>query len=256
MKRVLTAALLIPTVLYVALLAPQPVFLAVLLLVAGLCFHEYRGMTVRLGSPVPAVLGFGGGALLILVPQFWFAAVLLAIVFAGMALAMRSGDLGSALPSAAALALGEVYIFGGWRCAVLLRAFNPWWLAYALALNWIGDIAAYYVGRSIGRHKLAPRVSPAKSWEGAIASALASAAFGVAFLSIYRGDLSWPSAAALSVASNAAGQVGDLAESAIKRGAGVKDSGALLPGHGGMLDRVDSTLFALPVVYAFMLWRQ
>ncbi len=119
-------------------------------------------------------------------------------------------------------------------------------------LNWIGDIGAYYVGRSIGRHKLARIVSPGKSWEGAAASLLASMIFGLTFLHWAIPAVPIAEALALTAVANVAGQFGDLCESALKRGAGVKDSGTLLPGHGGWLDRVDSTLFTLPVVYLYV----
>jgi phosphatidate cytidylyltransferase len=119
-------------------------------------------------------------------------------------------------------------------------------------LNWVGDIGAYYIGRPFGKHKLAPRVSPKKSWEGSIASVVTSGLVGTFYLQRFLPGVPLGQAVALTVAANIAGQLGDLAESAIKRGANVKDSGGILPGHGGFLDRVDSTLFALPVVYAYL----
>jgi phosphatidate cytidylyltransferase len=132
---------------------------------------------------------------------------------------------------------------------VELRAISPYWTFFALSLNWAGDIAALYVGRSIGRHKLAPEVSPAKSWEGSIGSTVASVIYGALYFPRLLPSVPLAEALGLTVIANVAGQLGDLCESAIKRGAGVKDSGNLLPGHGGWLDRVDSSLFALPVVY-------
>jgi phosphatidate cytidylyltransferase len=148
--------------------------------------------------------------------------------------------------------LGVVYIFGAWRCALALRLINPHWLMIALLVSWAGDTAALYVGRSIGRHKLAPRVSPSKTWEGSIGSVIG----GVLAAGIYAHYLipSAPLWAVLGVAAagNIAGQLGDLCESAFKRGAGVKDSGTTLPGHGGWLDRIDSSLFSIPVVYALL----
>jgi phosphatidate cytidylyltransferase len=123
---------------------------------------------------------------------------------------------------------------------------------FGLMVNWIGDTGAYYVGKNFGRHKLAPAVSPGKSWEGAAASAITGVVFGLVYLPLTIRGTSLLSAGLLAFAANAAGQVGDLAESALKRGAGVKDSGTLLPGHGGLLDRVDSTMFALPVLYALV----
>ncbi len=148
--------------------------------------------------------------------------------------------------------MGVVYIFGCWRFALLLRGASPYWLLYALALNWIADACAYYVGKNLGRHKLSPAISPGKTWEGAVASLAGAVLFGVVFIWQLLPGVPVLHGVVLSVAANGAGQVGDLAESALKRGAHVKDSGALLPGHGGMLDRVDSTLFALPVVYVFV----
>ena len=123
---------------------------------------------------------------------------------------------------------------------------------YGLMLNWVGDIGAYYIGRRFGIHKLAPRVSPKKSWEGSIASLVTSILLGGLYLHQFLPSVPWWQGVALTTVANVAGQFGDLAESAMKRGAHVKDSGGLLPGHGGFLDRVDSTLFALPVIYAYL----
>ena len=156
------------------------------------------------------------------------------------------------MPRAAFLLFGVVYIFGSWRLAIPLRDASPYWLLFALALSWVGDTAAYYVGKSFGRHSLAPRVSPKKTWEGSAASVAGSVVFGWLFLRVFLPQVPAWHAMTLAAAANAAGQAGDLAESAIKRGAGVKDSGSILPGHGGLLDRVDSTLFAMPVVYLYL----
>jgi phosphatidate cytidylyltransferase len=121
---------------------------------------------------------------------------------------------------------------------------------FALLVNWVGDAGAYYVGKAFGRHKMAPRVSPQKSWEGAAASLVTSVLIAGGYLMHFVPAIGAPLAIGFAAAANVAGQLGDLVESAMKRGAGIKDSGAILPGHGGFLDRVDSTLFSLPVVYA------
>ncbi|MFP5288155.1 MAG: phosphatidate cytidylyltransferase, partial [Thermoanaerobaculia bacterium] len=121
-----------------------------------------------------------------------------------------------------------------------------------MAIVWLGDTAAYYVGSRIGRHKMAPTISPKKSWEGAAAgffTGVAAAAVWSA-LRMDRIDLRILAVASLTAA---AAQIGDLVESMIKRGAGVKDSGTVLPGHGGVLDRLDAMLFAAPVLL-FSLW--
>ena len=252
MKRVLTALVLIPLILCVVLWTPLWAVLAVTALVALLCFHEYSAIVAAYQAGQLGPLGFGAGLLVLALPQNALALfAVLAVALAGLCLALRADDLRTGILRAAFLLLGVVYIFGCWRCAPLLAVQNRYWLLYALVLNWIGDIGAYYVGRSVGRHKLAPIVSPGKSWEGAAASLAVSMLFGFFFLRWAIPSVPPAIALALTAAANIAGQFGDLCESALKRGAGVKDSGTLLPGHGGMLDRVDSTLFTLPVVYLY-----
>ncbi len=255
MKRVLTAATLLPIVLYVVLWSPNLVVLAVTALVALLCFHEYSSIAAAYGAGSLRLLGIAAGLLILWLP---FPALGLAVIVAALAamgLALRAADLRDGILQAAFALLGIVYVFGCWKFAPLLAGVNRYWLLYALAVNWIGDIGAYYVGRSIGRHKLAPSVSPGKSWEGAAASLGASLLFGILFLRWAIPSVPVVAVLVLTVVANVAGQFGDLCESALKRGAGVKDSGTLLPGHGGMLDRVDSTLFTLPVVYLYVAGR-
>jgi len=253
MKRLATAVVLIPIFLYVMLWAPYAVFAAMLALVALLCYWELNGIIAAHGIPGPGVIGAIVGMAFLFAPgnliALTFFVALVALVFA-----IRSTDLRQALPAAGGLVLSILYVFGSWRCAGALRSIGPSLLFFAVALNWVGDSAAMYAGRSFGRHKLAPRVSAAKSWEGAIASAAASVIFGVLYFHwAPPHDLPWWWAAVLALAGNIAGQLGDLSESALKRGAGMKDSGTLLPGHGGWLDRVDSVLFSVPVVYVLVL---
>jgi phosphatidate cytidylyltransferase len=251
MKRILTAAALIPIVVYVVLWANFWAFLAVLVTVAMLCYREFNGVAEAYGFGAPGPVGYGAGLLLLI---WWQEAwlVVLGIALIVLAAAMRGDDLAKSLPRASLLLAGIVYIFGCWKCAIPLREMNPHWLMYALLVNWVGDMGAYYVGSRWGRHKMAPRVSPNKSWEGAAASVVASVLVAGAYLLRFVPGVEVAQAVALTVAANAAGQLGDLTESAMKRGAGVKDSGAMLPGHGGFLDRVDSTLFSLPLIYAYL----
>jgi phosphatidate cytidylyltransferase len=248
MKRIVTALVLIPFFIYIVLWAPQWAFLVTVSAVAVLCFREYADLVARHGIVKPNVFGYAAGLLVLLLPgKDVTLFVLVAIV--AMALALRSREMSRALPEAAALLLGVAYAFGSLRSGVALRAISPYWLFFALSLNWAGDIAALYVGRSFGRHKLAPEVSPGKSWEGSVASTVASVIYGACYFRWLLPAVPLAGALGLTVIANIAGQLGDLCESAMKRGAGVKDSGTLLPGHGGWLDRVDSSLFALPVVY-------
>ncbi len=251
MRRVLTSALLVPIVAYVVLWANFWLFLAVLVTVAVLCYREFDDVCAAYGFGAPGPLGYGAGLLLLV----WEGDAWLIVVAAALlafALSLSSGDLARMLPRGALLVAGVVYVFGTWKCALPLREHSPHWLMYGLLLSWTGDIAAYYVGRSFGRHKLAPRVSPNKSWEGSVGSLVASVLIGGAYLWRFLPEVPLLGAILLTIVANAAGQVGDLIESAMKRGAGVKDSGTILPGHGGFLDRVDSTLFTLPVVYAYL----
>jgi phosphatidate cytidylyltransferase len=154
---------------------------------------------------------------------------------------------GTLLRRAGALALGALYIGIPVGVLVRLRAISFWWLAGAFVLTWANDILAYLVGVSAGRHRLAPQISPKKSVEGAVGGLIGTTVAAV----LVRGwfGLDWAGAALTGVVCSVAGVLGDLVESSLKRGAGVKDSGTLLPGHGGLLDRFDSAFFVLPVIY-------
>jgi phosphatidate cytidylyltransferase len=244
MSRVLTALVLFPIAVYGTFFAPPPVFVGIVAIVALLCFHEFAGIVAGHGIERPGWLAYAAGLLVLLNPA--------PFVLAGVALlatALRATELPRVLPAAAAAVFGLVYVFGGWRSAIDLRALSANWLFFALAINFVGDIAAYYTGRAFGRHKLAPAISPAKSWEGSAGSMAAAVAFGILWRPQLGSEVPLAEAIGLAMAGNIAGQLGDLAESAMKRGAGVKDSGSLLPGHGGFLDRLDSSLFSMPVVY-------
>ena len=249
MIRVFTALLLAPAVVAIILWGPSWLLLALVAAVALLCFHEYAGIVAAQGLRPPGPASYAAG-LALLVVRGEELLLLALFAFAALALAARGGELPKVLPQAAAALLGVVYVFGGLRFALELHAESPDWLLFALGLNWAGDTAAYYTGRGLGRHKLAPQLSPSKSWEGAVAALAAAVLFGVLFLARLLPEVTWLERLSLSVAGNLAGQLGDLCESALKRGANLKDSGRLLPGHGGWLDRLDSTLFALPVVYS------
>ncbi|MCL4796337.1 MAG: phosphatidate cytidylyltransferase [Bryobacteraceae bacterium] len=252
MKRLLTGLVMLPLFFWIVAYGPDAVFLGALAVVGCFCLYEFFGILAARFPEYESVqrnpAGYAAGLFLLILPS---SEGLFLTLFALLALllTLRSRDLGAVIPLAGGLVLGVLYVFGPWRAAVGLRAIGPWWMLFALAVNWAGDTFAYYTGRAIGKRKLAPRVSPGKSWEGTIASSLASMGLGVLYLHYLQPGTPAGWAVLLCFAANAAGQLGDLAESALKRGAGVKDSGTLLPGHGGWLDRVDSSLFSVPVVY-------
>jgi len=251
MKRIITALILLPIVVWVVLAGPSWTLLLLMAAVGLIAFHEFDTIAGAQGIAKSGYPGMAAGLILLFAPEpGWVAIVILAVTL--MIVELRQVDLAKAMPSAATALLGIVYIFGAWRSALALKEINPHWLMIALLVSWAGDTAALYVGRTLGRHKLAPRVSPSKTWEGTIGSVIG----GILAAGIYAHYLI-PSAPiwlvlAVAAAGNIAGQLGDLCESAFKRGAGMKDSGTTLPGHGGWLDRIDSSLFSIPVVYALL----
>lgn len=252
MKRLITGLILTPFFFYVVALGPSWAFLLSLAGVGLFCLYEFLGI---LSARFPEheslqrnLAVYAAGLFFMILPsQEGVLLTLLAMLL--MVFTLRMRDLAGALPMASGALLGVVYIFGAWRCGVFLRAMDPWWMLFALAINWLGDTFAYYAGSAFGKHKMAPRVSPAKSWEGAGASLIGGMVAGTVFIQYKFPQVGIGRALVLCAAANIAGQLGDLAESALKRGASVKDSGNLLPGHGGWLDRVDSSLFSVPVVY-------
>ncbi len=125
------------------------------------------------------------------------------------------------------------------------------WILFMLTIVWFGDTGAYFAGKTLGRHKLSPLVSPNKTWEGSIGGFLASMGAG-ALAMLYVPGLIWPVALVLGGVIGVMGQFGDLLESLLKRTYGVKDSGNLIPGHGGVLDRIDAILFAAPMMFLYL----
>ena len=291
MKRILTAVVLIPLVLLLVFKAPLWLFALALAGIVVLALHEYLGIAESAGlkpfhwltyitALLPFLLGLFNGSLRgnqIFTFGFrffpgWLSVIVPAVLLFCILLVFRA-DLKMGLSSVSVSIFGVIYIGFGLSLLAVLRAdYDITLLVFLLFSVWTGDIAAYYVGRSFGKHKLAPIVSPNKSWEGAIASVIASLA--VAFLvlhfrlldgfilhgvdpksrALFERHLTVPGTfhvVCLGIVTNVAAQFGDLFESALKRGAGVKDSGGLLPGHGGILDRIDALLFAIPAVWYY-----
>jgi phosphatidate cytidylyltransferase len=291
LKRVLTALVLIPLVLLLVLRAPIAVLASVAGAVALAAVHELlklaeaygiqplRGPTYAYCAVFFVVIAIRPGTTdLLSTSAFSYVALSAATLapFVFLAIAMRRDLLASAFPAAMVPAFGFVYMVLPMASLVQLR--EQWrgsfLLLYLLLLVWAGDIFAYFVGKPFGRHRMSPRVSPNKTWEGAVASVVASVAVGVLMFHYAQpissallnarlierrdGVFDQPPLVpiiVLSIVLNIAAQLGDLVESLIKRGAGAKDSGALLPGHGGMLDRIDALLFAAPVLWCWAAWR-
>lgn len=204
------------------------------------------GALLACALPVAAYLD---GTLASLVPLF------LVAVAASLALVMRRPSLDGALLDWALSLAGAIYVALPLALFVALRQGEHGlrWLLLALVCTWACDSAAYLVGRAVGRRPFSPRISPKKTWEGTLGGVAAAAAAGLLAAPLV--GLPWPAALALGGAVAVLAISGDLAESFIKRQLGVKDSGALIPGHGGMLDRLDSLLFAVPLVYyVAVLW--
>ena len=254
MKRVVTAAVLIPLVLLILLKGSYLMLVVATGLVAALAAWEYSSIANSHGSQIPRALLLIGIVLLfatifrspsLILPALGFFSLALLIVCS-----FRS-PLEQVLPDTAFSVFGLIYCGLTLACVPLAwaRPGGPSQVVFLLCIVWTGDVAALYVGRSFGRHKLAPRISPQKSWEGSAAS-LAGSLLIATVLAVF---LHYPGALAswlaLAVVLNVFAQVGYLVESAMKRGAGVKDSGALLPGHGGILDRIDALLLAAPALW-------
>lgn len=295
MKRVLTAVVLVPFVLLLVFRAPLWLFALAVAGIVVLTIHEYATIIKAYGIEPMTKLCYAASIMAVISVSFassglaigyppprgitfspgWL--VLLPFIFGAPVVFRR--EMKMALPAAASSAFGVFYIAIALSLLIPIRnsSGSEYLVVFVLFSVWAGDISAYYVGRAIGRHKLAPIVSPNKSWEGAIASVFASVAVAILIFhfhqhinSLFGGrpwiaaqwsfplrsepwfsQTTWLNAAVLGILTNIAAQLGDLFESALKRGAGVKDSGTLLPGHGGILDRIDALLFAIPMVWYY-----
>lgn len=305
MKRVATAVVLIPLVLLAVFRAPQWVFAGIVGVIALIAFQEYFGIVEHYGikpfrktSYLLLVLGYalvifavasaaGSGMSKHEYASRWVQSYLAVIYLAGsmlvlpivfLVVGMRRQELETALPSAVASSFAFLYIALPLGLLTQFARRDPvgngaYLLFYLLVVVWAGDAFGYYLGRAFGKHPLAPRVSPKKTWEGTIASFLGAVVVGELLftyspeiMSVLAKVRLWPESfnapfgvtgtplwvvLVLSALINVAAQLGDLAESLLKRGAGVKDSGSLLPGHGGILDRIDALLFAIPVLWYY-----
>jgi phosphatidate cytidylyltransferase len=270
--RVITAVVLL-ALIGAAAARGEATLLELLTLFVAVAMYEWMrlagcGQAVSIATAVAyGALLAGAAALDVRAPQHATAIASLAAcalwcaLGAAVALADRGG---SKFAPSVSMVLGFVILSVGWVALDSLLQRGMLWLLSVLAVVWIADIAAYFTGRTWGRHKLAPRVSPGKTWEGAYGALafVAVAAWGVhaqwpqahIWTNRLLSELAWPAALAAMWTLVALSIVGDLFESLLKRQAQVKDSGRLLPGHGGVLDRIDATLPALPAAVLIDWW--
>jgi phosphatidate cytidylyltransferase len=276
MKRILTAIILIALVgllLFLGKLWMITLFAAV---VAGLAALEFRQLATAGGSPIPLWWTLVAVALFFLTtflrPQDTITAVSFTILLLFGWNTLRT-PLDRVLPETAAGLLLLLYIAYPLTLIPLIwnrqEGDGTVLVLFLCLCVWSGDIAALYIGKRFGRRKLAPAISPNKTWAGAIASVAASVVFGLALILLgdwfttqgssftrLHTNAQWWQWVALAVLLNIAAQFGDLLESALKRGVGLKDSGTLLPGHGGVLDRIDALLLAAPVLWFVIALRE
>jgi len=246
--RVLTAVVAIPIVVLITIFASPAIFAATVAVVSMLAVEEFFSLGVKKGIGRPGrwfLLAIAAVGMSFLGGPVWVLGAAVFAVITLMTIEMLTVSAEDALVRVA-MGLGSILY-----CPLTLgfTIFMPRREVLLLfAIIWIGDSAAYYGGRALGRRPLAPTISPKKTVEGAIAGLIGSVVAGVIggrwLLGGMRLDLIW-----ISAVTAVAGQCGDLAESMLKRSAGVKDSSSVLPGHGGILDRLDSLFFAVPVFY-------
>jgi len=266
-RRVLSALVLVPLVLGVLQYGSPGLVWALVLVIGVLSWHEYAGLVENMGVPVCRVTGLVLTVLILSAflvqgylvqepyPEGWVALPALSLIVLFLAWLTGGGDRRLGLDSLAYSLLGVIYVPGLLGFLLLLHdpVYQNRWVFFVLLVVWVGDVAAFFVGRALGRRRLAPRISPGKTVEGAVANVLGGLAGGALAKLTFLPSLSWGHCLLGALICGMIGQLGDLFESLLKRNAGVKDSGRSIPGHGGLLDRIDSLLFAGPAFYCY--WR-
>ena len=258
MKRVLTAIVAIPILIYIVMFAPVWICIGIIFVAMLLALHEYFALV---DIPVAfRVVGGGIASAACLIPVWPEGTMILLI--GSMLILMVSLFSRLGIPEAFRAVVfsffGAAYVGGLMGFLIALRIWNKSLLSGAELLMmlfiiiWSGDSFAYFVGKSIGRHKLAPVVSPNKTWEGAFAGFLFSIVAAVICKLTFLREMSFIDAIVVGALIGVIGQIGDLCESIVKRAAKAKDSGGIIPGHGGMLDRLDSLLFGAPAMYYYI----
>ena len=269
MKRIVTGILLIAAVVSLVLWGSIYLLVTVSLLISLFGLWEFFRLSEAAGVPPFRAPGYLVAAAWSFLPLYDSSS---ARILAGLALLAMVWLTITLLPgmervrllrsSQFATLLGVVYVTAPLCLLVWVwkQSDGPFYALFALTVIWVGDTAAFFIGKNLGKHKSSPRISPNKTWEGTIASFVAAVLVGLITVRYFWGGADGSSAYAepilLAAGLNIAGQFGDLAESALKRSAGVKDSSQLVPGHGGVLDRIDALLFAAPVLWYYFIWHR
>jgi len=261
MTRLATALVLLPFLYAVIEFAPPEVFLAVAAITIWLACWECYCMLGVAGARPFKWLGLSGALAVVwsfsgFAPVFEPTLPLVALTLVSVAAAMGRREEPQAMVQAAVSTVMPVVFIGlALSYLIALRGLPGGRGSDLLMLLFFstiaGDTAAYYVGTNLGRHRMAPRISPKKSWEGAAGGLGGAVAMAFVARGIFVPEMAWYHALFLGLILGSVGMLGDLAASVVKRATGVKDSSGLLPGHGGMLDRMDSLLFAAPVLYYY-----
>lgn len=259
--RFATAAVGIPIVLWLLFFAPAWSFSAVGLLAAAIAASELAAMTLararRLQAwMVLATMGVAGGLTFSTDPEVIFA-LLLGVILAGpLSILLQPDPMSQAGWRMGWMVAGPLYLGGAIAALAKLHHLPDGgvWVVLAMALAWGSDTGGYFAGRAFGRRKLYEKISPKKTVEGAVGGLLTVVAMALGVAYLWLPALSAPHAVALALCAGAAGQAGDLCISVIKRSTGVKDSGKIMPGHGGLLDRIDALMFTAVVTLLFSRW--
>ena len=258
-RRVGTALVALPALLAAFFLGPPWLTVAIVALALTVGFHEFSALVRARGMrPMPGTGYLVAAALFLdVVSPGWLPVPLAPLgVLLLLAFTLRRGTSPESVSAAAATLLGAVYLGALGGTIAGLRILAPvdagaWRLVLLLGVQVVSDTFAFFVGHAVGRRRLAPDISPGKSVEGAIGGLVGGLVAALAVRHLGLPGLPALHAVGLGVAVAAMGIAGDLEESFLKRWAGVKDSGTLFPGHGGMLDRLDSLLFGAPVLYYY-----
>ncbi len=253
-KREIVAAVLLPLLFLYIMKLPPVFFLALLALACLMAQSEFYSMYSVKG--VSRVFGLGYGLFYLLMYYLGIQDVLLVVIFFLISVVIRlfSGVRSPerALQDIAPEVLGFLYIPFILSLLLYIRLKGPGWIIYTGVTVWASDSFAYYVGKNLGKHKLYPSMSPKKTIEGAIGSLVGGVVFSCIIKYLLLDRMNIAQALLLGAVIGMIAVVGDLSESMFKRDSGVKDSSVLIPGHGGVLDKLDGIIFATPVVFIFL----